>query len=267
MKNFIVGVILFFSILANPMIGNAFSTQESQDALSLVTKLKEMGYRFEAGMTWGNFSEIYNDMYVKQRIFREKYPDTPIERELTRLVQLYTDIKGMWDPSTHRYAGMVYRNEIQYLKAAYPGIEKEIPKDWLGNWNHYMDVVRNLLRRTNKLTDNVIQAYKNSYEQERPAVYGISFSNFEIGKPLTVTKIIPDSSAEKAGIVVGDVITAVNNNQISTLSADKFANFFEGPPGSMVRLDILRSEVALSVTLEKSVIMPKKEPQPTRKDF
>lgn len=104
MRNFIIGVIIFCSILANPMIGSAVSTQERQDATALVTMLKEMGYRFEAGMTWGKFSEIYNDMYVKQRVFREKYPDTSIDRELTRLVQLYTDIKGMWDPSTHRYA-------------------------------------------------------------------------------------------------------------------------------------------------------------------
>ena len=140
----------------------ASSDQEKMEANSLISMIKEVGYRFDGGINWITFSSLYNDLYVKERVFIDKYPTSPIKSELRQNIQLLADIKMMWDP-TNRHTGGTSNQEDRYLMATYPEIGKEATKGWLGNWDD-KDITYILMRKNPSFTARLVQSYKDNYE-------------------------------------------------------------------------------------------------------
>lgn len=59
---------------------------------------------------------------------------------------------------------------------------------------------------------------------------------------IKIVTVLDTSPAEEAGILAGDVITAVDGKSISGLSLDEVAQKILGKPGTQVRIGILRTE-------------------------
>ena len=71
---------------------------------------------------------------------------------------------------------------------------------------------------------------------EKPAGLGISYRR--IGRYLEITEIVPDGAASKTDLAVGDRISAINGQIITTLSRVQILNLLRGEAGTNVSLTL-----------------------------
>ena len=91
------------------------------------------------------------------------------------------------------------------------------------------------------------QSLDNAFSGVGTAVRGV-----EDG--LRIQTVYPDSPAMKAGLRVGDVITAANGRDIAGLSEEKATTLIKGPEGTSVTLTIRRGERTLRKRLTRARI-------------
>jgi carboxyl-terminal processing protease len=72
---------------------------------------------------------------------------------------------------------------------------------------------------------------------------------------LTVAKVIRDSPALRAGLLTGDVVTAVDGNSLSGKTVNDAVNVIRGPKGSVVKLGLLRSGQPLDMSITRDTIV------------
>jgi carboxyl-terminal processing protease len=82
---------------------------------------------------------------------------------------------------------------------------------------------------------------------------GVGLNVTEVHRGLQITRVFPDTPAQRAGLEVGDLIVAVNGESIEGVSSDVSTARIKGPPGTEVKLRIvpLNGE-ARDVTLERA---------------
>lgn len=153
-----IAVLLFSSVP-----GYAAETQETQDANTLVLAVKEFSYHLEVGISQKKYNDLFSDVYVKYRVFTDKYPQSPILPQLGKVMQVYLDAKEVW-VRPGGVEGYVNDDMVGYLRKAYPGIEKEVSRDFLGQWRDKISVVDALVRRNKANLAQLSQAYKDNYE-------------------------------------------------------------------------------------------------------
>ena len=91
------------------------------------------------------------------------------------------------------------------------------------------------------------QSLDNAFSGVGTAVRGVKDG-------LRIVTVYPDSPAEKAGLRVGDVITAANGRDIAGLSEEKATTLIKGPEGTSVTLAIRRGERTLRKRLTRARI-------------
>lgn len=75
---------------------------------------------------------------------------------------------------------------------------------------------------------------------------------------LTIIAPLPDSPAEKAGLMAGDKIYAIDNLDTTGMSVDKAVKLIRGPKGTVVTLIVMRNdEELLEISIERDVIETK----------
>jgi carboxyl-terminal processing protease len=97
----------------------------------------------------------------------------------------------------------------------------------------------------------------NAFRQETSGHYaGVGLSVVEVKKGLRVAHVFKHSPAGRAGISVGDLIVAVNGHSIAGESSEVSTGKIKGPPGTSVRLRVVRpsSGRARTVELERARI-------------
>ena len=67
---------------------------------------------------------------------------------------------------------------------------------------------------------------------------------------LVIARPIKDSPAEKAGLQAGDIITKIDNTDVSTLSQDEAIAILRGEPGTKVTVGIYRPQTKEDFTVE-----------------
>jgi len=87
---------------------------------------------------------------------------------------------------------------------------------------------------------------------------GVKVRNKEKG--LSIRDIIPDSPAEKAGLMPGDLIVEIEGKKLDDLSAKARMNLLKGKPGTQVRIKVKRRDRTLSFNLKRAVIEQKAVP-------
>ncbi|HSI80206.1 MAG TPA: S41 family peptidase [Solirubrobacterales bacterium] len=88
---------------------------------------------------------------------------------------------------------------------------------------------------------------------------GVGMTVLEVDRGLRVASVIPDAPAEQAGIGEGDVILAVDGEEIAGVPADVAAARIKGPAGTEVELEVASrgDDGSRDVTLEReSVRLP-----------
>ncbi len=108
-------------------------------------------------------------------------------------------------------------------------------------------------------------AYQHFQDATAGQFSGVGMTVSEVPAGLEVTRVFPDSPALKAGIVKGDVVTAVDGKSIRGLSADLATNRIKGEEGTDVNLtvrssngkqrdiELTRAQVALPVVEGKLI--------------
>lgn len=72
--------------------------------------------------------------------------------------------------------------------------------------------------------------------------------------PLTVVSVVAGSPAERAGLIAGDRVTAVDGTTVDGTTIDDTVARVRGPRGTQVTLSIIRAGAPLDVTLTRDVI-------------
>lgn len=83
---------------------------------------------------------------------------------------------------------------------------------------------------------------------------GIGAALEKVDNGIKITKIYEGSPAEKAGILEGDIITAVNGSSILGKDAEAVAASIRGDAGTTVRLTIMRGTVKKEYSLVRATI-------------
>jgi len=83
---------------------------------------------------------------------------------------------------------------------------------------------------------------------------GIIVSEDKQGRGILISKVLPDTPAERAGLKDGDIIIAVNGEDIAGQPLEVVASKIRGPAGSKVKLTILRNDETLEVEVERAQI-------------
>jgi carboxyl-terminal processing protease len=80
---------------------------------------------------------------------------------------------------------------------------------------------------------------------------GITVQLDSRGQGITVTQVAAGGPAEEAGVLPGDIITAVDGQSIAGLTLDAVTPLIKGEEGSSVKLTLLRGEETLELSVQR----------------
>lgn len=83
---------------------------------------------------------------------------------------------------------------------------------------------------------------------------GITIMATQDGTGLEILKLEPEGPAKEAGILPGDILTAVEGQSVKDLGTNGAADLIQGEPGTFVNVEVLREGEPLSFTVERRQI-------------
>ncbi len=159
-------------------------------------------------------------------------PGTVSQKSVT---ELDTDlIRSVWKVLNTDYH---YQDKIQSQEATYKALEAAI--DSLGD------------QHTKFLRPEQAQLFQTQIEGE---IIGIGAQVEERDKKIIVVAPIAGSPAEKAGVLAGDVITAVDGKSLEGVDLVKAIGMIRGEKGTYVKLTLDRSGVTLELTVMRDKV-------------
>ncbi len=125
-----------------------------------------------------------------------------------------------------------------------------------------------LASASHALVDAVGDPYAEYYTEEEYDQYMQSFSGNYYGIGITVIgpdgtgalikRVIEGSFAEKAGLLAGDLITAVDGTDVKNVSGSELLDLIKGESGTTVNITFLRSGKEDTVTVERGEVYIKR---------
>ena len=97
--------------------------------------------------------------------------------------------------------------------------------------------------------DEVMNNKNNTY-----VGIGITIMATEDGTGLEILKLEPEGPAREAGILPGDILTAVEGQSVKDLGTNGAADLIQGEPGTFVNVEVLREGESLTFTVERRQI-------------
>lgn len=94
--------------------------------------------------------------------------------------------------------------------------------------------------------DEVMNNKNNTY-----VGIGITIMATEDGTGLEILKLEPEGPAKEAGILPGDILTAVEGQSVKELGTTGAADLIQGEPGTFVNVEVLREGETLAFTVER----------------
>jgi carboxyl-terminal processing protease len=98
------------------------------------------------------------------------------------------------------------------------------------------------------------QEYRSNLSFLNGQFAGIGASVQQKGNQIVIASVLPSTPAEKAGLKIGDVITAVDGQSTKGWTADDAVNHIRGKAGTDVRLQLSRNGQTLNFTLTRQDI-------------
>lgn len=100
------------------------------------------------------------------------------------------------------------------------------------------------------------EEYQAYYEQQQNAYVGIgvTVSTEDTSAGMEILQITAGGPAEKAGLLAGDVITAVDGQSILGMDANDTSAMIKGEEGTQVVLTVRRGEQSLQITVKRERI-------------
>ena len=97
--------------------------------------------------------------------------------------------------------------------------------------------------------DEVMNNKNNTY-----VGIGITIMATQDGTGLEILKLEPECPAREAGILPGDILTAVEGQSVKELGTNGAADLIQGEPGTFVNVEVLREGESLTFTVERRQI-------------
>ncbi|MBU5484813.1 S41 family peptidase [Clostridium sp. MSJ-11] len=84
--------------------------------------------------------------------------------------------------------------------------------------------------------------------------HGIGIYNESVPEGIKVDSFLPGSSAQEAGLKVGDIIISADGNSLKGLDLSKAVKYIKGEIGTFVKLTVKRGETILNYNVERKEI-------------
>lgn len=100
-------------------------------------------------------------------------------------------------------------------------------------------------------------AEMQSYIDQKENAYvgiGVTISTEDVSQGIIVTQVEPKGSAQKAGILPGDIIVEVEGQDLRGADINVSKDLIRGEVGTMVTIVVMRGEEKLTFTLERTLI-------------
>lgn len=165
---------------------------------------------FLNGIRWG--WQMHLPSYFDKIINREEPPDLPP-----------ADMKVFWDTWKVILNKYVYRNQLDTQKMV-EGAAKGLVESLGDPFSEFLSA-----------DDN-----KALNEELSGEFFGVGMEIAKKDNNIIVVSPLPNTPAEKAGILPNDIILKINNESTYDMSSQKAASLIKGPKGTTVTLNIFR---------------------------
>lgn len=111
-------------------------------------------------------------------------------------------------------------------------------------------------RYTQFFTPDEFKAFNEALDPERIGGIGVLIEPDAASGFVQVTYVLPGTPAERAGLQVGDLVTAVNGVTTKGLGVDKVSSRLRGKAGSVVAVTVQRTQSARVLSITRADVQP-----------
>lgn len=139
-------------------------------------------------------------------------------------------------------------------------------QDWSRWKDHYLPYIKtneDVCIAVNSMLQSLNDPYSkfmNMPEYENQSINidsnlsGVGINVMSIVNKIIISGVIEDSPAEKSGLLVGDIITKINDKKVDGMSLEDAVKLMRGPKGTFVSLQILRNNKTIEKNIRRDII-------------
>ncbi len=111
-------------------------------------------------------------------------------------------------------------------------------------------------RYTQFFTPAEFKAFNEALDPQRIGGIGVMIEPDALSGSVRISYVLPNTPAERAGLHVGDVVTAVNGTPTKGLNVEGVSGLLRGKPGTVVAVSLRRDEAPLAVSITRDNVQP-----------
>lgn len=256
-------VILLFILLilsSTCLAQDSSQGQEERDLKQLISALREIDYRFDVGITYPKYNELFSNAYVMNRRFRDNYPNNNLLGKLNDAITVYEDLNSVWYDKVQYNIIALPNSTTKNLKQKYPDLQQYIRNNMFGGWHpdsairglsyigrHRINVLEQIINSPN------LDSNSSAVQGELKSTFGFTFSNIDDNGFLPISALDPDGPAALKGVQIGDKIGQIDNVVVSSFSHDQCIRLLTSEQAKKIALKIKRNNQPdpLIIVLEK----------------
>ncbi len=99
-----------------------------------------------------------------------------------------------------------------------------------------------------------ISEYESQNSNIESNVSGIGINIMSIADKIIISNVLDDSPAQKSGLMIGDMITHINNKKIDGMSLEQTVSLIRGEKDTNVRIDIKRNNTKIVKIIKRDLV-------------
>jgi carboxyl-terminal processing protease len=111
-------------------------------------------------------------------------------------------------------------------------------------------------RYTQFFTPAEFKAFNEALDPQRIGGIGVMIEPDAASDSVRISYVLPATPAERAGLHVGDVVTAVNGTPTKGLNVEGVSGLLRGKPGTVVQVGLRRDGAPLAVSITRDNVQP-----------
>jgi carboxyl-terminal processing protease len=111
-------------------------------------------------------------------------------------------------------------------------------------------------RYTQFFTPGEFKSFNEALDPERIGGIGVMIEPDAPSGSVHISYVLPSTPAERAGLRVGDVLTAVNGTATKGLNVEGVSGLLRGKPGTVVTVSLRRDDAPLDLSITRDNVQP-----------